>query len=303
MVPKQANKTIISLFVVTVLVMGGLVNLPNIQTVEAAVNIGQSKSQVNTCALFFVQVICTNNADNTATVSPTPVATQDIDVTGTQNIDQTNACDDDDGSECLNEAGSPFSFFNLRNSFSLAHDQAADVSVESFEQDIRQQNDCVIFDFCINSGGNRFAIQAEDDDGTLATGTDVNVDSSVQDVNQLNDCDGNAGIGQPKPNCGNLGVNGLDLFAIGDGDIDLRQSSQLVEQENNCDNGKRCRNSGLEFGLNLLRVTSGGPNTEVNLDTNTQQASQGNECSGIGQFCDNSVLNARYSGCIWDCGN
>ena len=30
------------------------------------------------------------------TVTPTPVATQDIDVTGTQNIDQANTCDDDD---------------------------------------------------------------------------------------------------------------------------------------------------------------------------------------------------------------
>ena len=77
------------------------------------------------------------------TVTPTPVATQDIDVTGTQNIDQANTCDDDDLGvpgeiECLNEASAIF----FGNSFSLTHDQAADVSVESFEQDINQANTC-----------------------------------------------------------------------------------------------------------------------------------------------------------------
>ena len=51
---------------------------------------------------------CTNNKDNEVTVIPTPVAKQDIDVTGTQDIDQTNKCDDDDLGipgeiECLND--------------------------------------------------------------------------------------------------------------------------------------------------------------------------------------------------------
>ena len=64
--------------------------------VEAAVNVGQTGTQINTCGLIVVPILCTNNQDNEVTVTPTPVATQDIDVTGTQNIDQANTCDDDD---------------------------------------------------------------------------------------------------------------------------------------------------------------------------------------------------------------
>jgi hypothetical protein len=84
--------------------------------------------------------------------------------------------------ECLNEASAIF----FGNSFSLTHDQAADVLVESFEQDINQANTCFLFDLCDNLGGDLFGIFAEDDDGILATGVDVEVGSSVQDVNQLN---------------------------------------------------------------------------------------------------------------------
>jgi len=87
----------------------------------------------------------TNNKDNEVTVIPTPVEKQDRDVTGTQDIDQTNKCNDDDLGipdeiECLNDASAPE---GLGNSFSLAHDQAADESVESFKQDINQANTCV----------------------------------------------------------------------------------------------------------------------------------------------------------------
>ena len=32
---------------------------------------------------------CNNNKENEVTVTPTPVATQDIEVTGTQDMDQT----------------------------------------------------------------------------------------------------------------------------------------------------------------------------------------------------------------------
>ena len=120
------------------------------------------------------------------------------------------------------------------NSFSLTHDQAADVSVESFEQDINQANTCFLFDQCDNFGGNLFGIFAEDDDGILATDNDVEVGSSVQDVNQLNDCDG---IFPPDPLCLNVGVNALGLFALEDGDINLGESLQSVEQQNDCDNG------------------------------------------------------------------
>ena len=146
------------------------------QTVEAAVNVGQTGTQINTCGLIIVPVLCTNTQDNEVTVTPDPIATQDIDVTGTQNIDQTNTCDDDDLGvsgeiECLNEASAIF----FGNSFSLTHDQAADVSVESFEQDINQANTCFLFDQCDNFGGNLFQMSAEDDDGILATSTDVEV--------------------------------------------------------------------------------------------------------------------------------
>ena len=225
------------------------------------------------------------------TVSPTPISTQDIDVTGTQNIDQTNTCDDDDLGvpgeiECLNEASAIF----FGNSFSLTHDQAADVSVESFEQDINQANTCFLFDQCDNLGGNFFGIVAEDDDGILATGADVEVGSSVQDVNQLNDCDG---IFPPDPLCLNVGINALGLSALEDGDISLGESLQSVEQLNDCDNGTvACSNSELVPGFsNFLSVTSDGPDAEVNLDTNTQQASQGNVCAVDGTTCDNLASN------------
>ena len=126
---------------------------------------------------------CNNNKDNEVTVTPTPIATQDIDVTGTQNMDQTNTCDDDDSGipgeiECINEASAPE---GLGNSFSLAHVQTADVSVESFEQDINQANTCFLFDQCDNFGENAIGIVAEDYNGISATGTDVEIGSSFQD--------------------------------------------------------------------------------------------------------------------------
>ena len=259
---------------------------------EAAVNVGQTGTQINTCGLIVVPILCTNNQDNEVTVNPDPIVTQDIDVTGTQNIDQTNACDDDDSGipgeiECLNEA----SGFFFGNSFSLIQDQAADVSIESFEQDINQANRCLLFDQCDNLGGNAFGIDAEDDDGILATGTDVEVGSSVQDVNQLNDCDG---ILPPDPVCLNVGANGLGLAAYEDGNINLGESLQSVEQQNDCDNGTvTCGNIGLFFGFsNLLTIASVGPNAEVNLDTNTQQAAQGNVCAVDGTLCENTALNS-----------
>jgi hypothetical protein len=55
---------------------------------------------------------CNYNKENEVAVTSTPVATQDIDVTGTQDMDQTNTCDDDDLGipgeiECINEASAP----------------------------------------------------------------------------------------------------------------------------------------------------------------------------------------------------
>ena len=232
------------------LLVGGLISLPAMQTAEAAISVGQTGTQINTCGLIVVPILCTNNQDNTVTVTPAPVATQDIDVTGTQNIDQANTCDDDDLGvpgeiECLNE---PSALIGLGNFFALTHDQAADVSVESFDQDINQANTCFLFDQCDNFGGNFFDIFAEDDDGILATGNDVEVGSSVQDVKQLNDCDG---IFPPDPLCLNDGVNALRLIALVDGDINLGESLQSVEQQNDCDNGSVvCSNSGLDFFWN-----------------------------------------------------
>ena len=96
MLTKHFSGTIAVIFVAAVLLGGGLISLPAMQTVEAAVNVGQTGTQINTCGLIVVPVLCTNNQDNEVTVTPTPVASQDIDVTGTQNIDQANTCDDDD---------------------------------------------------------------------------------------------------------------------------------------------------------------------------------------------------------------
>ena len=42
---------------------------------------------------------------------------------------------------------------------------------------------------------------------------------------------------------------------------------------------------------NILSITSDGPDAEVNLDTNTQQASQGNVCAVDGTTCDNKAGN------------
>jgi hypothetical protein len=289
---KHFSGTIAVFFVAAVLMVGGLISLPAMQTVEAAVNVGQTGTQTNTCGLIVVPVLCTNIQTNEVTVTPAVVATQDIDVTGTQNIDQANTCDDDDlGApgeiECLNEASA---LTGLGNSFSLTHDQAADVSVESFEQDISQANACFLFDQCDNFGGNFFGIVAEDDDGILATDNDVEVGSSVQDVNQLNDCDG---IFPPDPLCLNVGANAIGLSALDDGDVSLGESLQTVEQLNDCDNGTvACSNSELVPGFsNFLSVTSDGPDAEVNLDTNTQQASQGNVCAVDGTSCDNLASN------------
>ena len=126
---------------------------------------------------------CNNNKDNEVTVTLTPVATEDIEVTETQDMDQTNTCDDDDLGipgeiECINEASAPE---GLGNSFSLAHVQAADVSVESFEQDINQANTCFLFDQCDIFGENAIGIVAEDYNGISATGTVVEIGSSFQD--------------------------------------------------------------------------------------------------------------------------
>ena len=109
MLTKHSSGTIAVIFIAAVLLVGGLISFPAMQTVEAAVNVGQTGTQINTCGLIVVPILCTNNQDNEVTVTPTPVATQDIDVTGTQNIDQANTCDDDDLGvpgeiECLNEA-------------------------------------------------------------------------------------------------------------------------------------------------------------------------------------------------------
>jgi hypothetical protein len=152
MLTKHFSGTIAVIFVAAVLMVGGLISLPAMQTVEAAVNVVQTGTQVNACGFIATPVLCTNNQDNEVTVTPAPVATQDIDVTGTQNIDQVNTCDDDDLGipgeiECLNEASA---LTGLGNFFGLAHDEAADVSVESFDQDINQANTCFLFDQCDN---------------------------------------------------------------------------------------------------------------------------------------------------------
>jgi hypothetical protein len=91
----------------------------------------------------------------------------------------------------------------------------------------------------------------------------------------------------------NVGANILGLSALVDGDINLGESSQTVDQLNDCDNGTvACSNSELVPGFsNFLSVTSDGPDAEINLDTNTQQASQGNVCAVDGTTSDNLVSN------------
>jgi hypothetical protein len=79
--------------------------------------------------------------------------------------------------------------------------------------------------------------------------------------------------------CLNFGFNALGLSAIDDKDVSIGESLQSFEQLNDCDNGTvACSNFGLFFDFsNFLSLTSDGANSEVNLDTNTQQVSQENE--------------------------
>jgi hypothetical protein len=81
---------------------------------------------------------CNNNKDNEVTVTATPVATQDIDVTGTQDMDQTNTCDDDDLGipgeiECIND---------FSNFLSVTSDGAnSEVNLDTNTQQVSQEND------------------------------------------------------------------------------------------------------------------------------------------------------------------
>ena len=155
MLTERSLGSIAVFFIAALLVVGGLITILTTQTVEAAVDIGQTRSQTNICGFLVTPVICTNVGINSATITPAPVETQNIDITGTQNIDQTNICDDDDGSECLNTDD------GIGNMFSLVHNQGADVSI-SFEQDINQVNTCLLFDiFCGNGAANFFGIGAD----------------------------------------------------------------------------------------------------------------------------------------------
>ena len=242
MLTEHFTGTVAVLFMIVVLLVGGLIGFPTMQTAEAAVNIEQSKSQTDACGLIFVPALCTNIGDNTAIVTPAPSPTQDIDVTGTQNMDQTNTCDDDDAGvpgECLND-----SFGNI---FFLDHSQTADMTVQSFEQDIQNVNDCFVFDQCTNFGGNAFVIQ---DDDIPGTDVDVNVGSSIQEISQVNHCDGSVGSIEPDPTCSNFRANNLLLgnflqFPPEDGAIKLGENFQSSHQENVCEKGSvGCTNFG-----------------------------------------------------------
>ena len=226
------------------------------QSADGAINIdiGQSKSQSNICGFIVTPVLWTNVGENVEIVSPTPVATQDIDITGTQNIDQSNTCDDDNRSECLNEAvDQPFGFGNR---FVLGHNRGAglSVSVDSFEQDINQANTCLLFHLCFNTGRNTFSISPENIFNIPGPPTDVDVGSSIQETSQLNDCDGTV---EPQPVCSNLGENSLGLGRVlgelNKAEISLGDNSQSVEQENNCDIGnvflRNLRRAYMDLGV------------------------------------------------------
>ena len=255
MFTKYFSGTISIIFITAALLGAGLITLPAMQTVQGAVNITPTFTKTNTCGLIVVPVVCTNNLSNEVIVTPTPVPTQNIDVTGTQNIDQTNTCDDDDLGipgeiECLND-----SFGNI---FVLEHSQTADMTVQSFDQDIHNANDCFVFDQCDNFGGNGFIIL---DDGILGTDADINVGSSSQDIDQLNDCDGSVGDVEPDPVCSNFRSNNLILgqflqVAPEDGIIELGENFQSAHQENVCEKGNvECNNFGGSDSNNVITKT------------------------------------------------
>ena len=230
--------------------------------------------------------MCTNVGVNSEIVTPTPLATQNIDITGTQNIDQTNICDDDDGSECLNEAGT----FGLGNRFFLEHDQGTGLSVlvESFEQDINQANTCLLFNQCDNFGQNFFGIFPElpEGEGSIATApTDVDIGSSIQEVHQLNDCDA---VTPPNQFCNNGAGTFLVMQGSNNGEISLDDSSQSAQQENNCDDGNVIC---INFGLTDM-VLAAFEGADVAVRDSSQSSQQENYCNDGNIFCNNLGVNS-----------
>ena len=73
MLTKHSLETMSVVFVAAVLIVGGLISFPATQTAEAAINIGQQRSQTNACGFLFVPVVCNNIGDNPYIVTPTPV--------------------------------------------------------------------------------------------------------------------------------------------------------------------------------------------------------------------------------------
>ena len=185
---------------------------------------------------------------------------------------------------CVNDAATIGNLFVVDNL-----NGAGDVQVDSFEQASTQANDCQLFDNCINIAGNILAIAAEDIDGPLATDVDVFVGSSVQTTTQGNECQGTI---QPDPQCANVDVNTIAIAALVDGDVNLDDSTQTANSNNNCDDGQVICNN---VGLNTLVMVADGPTNKgahTDLDTNVQTVDpQSNNCVNPGTFCDNGASN------------
>jgi hypothetical protein len=227
-----------------------------------------------------------NAPSNLGIILGAPLATQNINVDGSQNNDQSNTCSDDDlgvpgAINCVNDAATIGNLFVLDNT-----NGAGDVQVDSFEQSNTQANNCQLFDDCINVAGNTLAIVAEDNDGLAATNVDAFVGSSVQTNTQGNDCQGTI---QPDPQCTNVDLNTIAIAAVVDGDVNLDDSTQTANSNNNCDDGQVICNN---VGLNTLDMVANGENAETDLGTNVQTVDpQSNNCVNPGTFCDNGASN------------
>jgi hypothetical protein len=229
---------------------------------------------------------CVNLHDNDANIVGAPLATQNINVDGSQSIDQSNTCSDDNlgvpgAINCINNAqlfGNDFVVANLNG--------AGDVLVDNFEQASTQANTCTLFDNCINVAGNALAIAAEDNDGVAATNVDAFVGSSVQTTTQGNDCNGSAIF--PDPQCTNVDLNFIGIAALVDGDVNLEDSTQTSDSNNNCDVQQViCNNA----GTNVLVMVANGENAETDLATNEQTSDKTNDCVNVGTSCTNGALN------------
>ena len=114
------------------------------------------------------------------------------------------------------------------------------------------------------------------------------LDISVQTTTQGNECQGTI---QPDPQCSSADFNTILIVAIVDGDVNLEDSTQTSDSNNNCDDGQViCTN----LGLNTLVMTADGPTNKgahTDLGTNEQTSDKSNNCVNPGTICDNGASN------------